>query len=431
MSSTPNPQTRPRSVALARLVRAVQQQILRGTLEYEQFGQVPDKPHMQNYWFSTPGEPDTPQEVFDHLHWGGQFVYVCTDQVQAQQVAANFHDQGGFVMERSVQRIVTRVAGLWLPGFSKKGYFFIARKLLLVLPGQMTDRFTYHVQLVRNPQADYGYVVYKEVPTLDNVAWRLREKHPDIPEETIVKRARKLVENVFPIFLTRETAILNILQRDLPKSYRHRVPKVIGYEKDDRGFVRRLYLNWLRLGGETMSQIEFAKQTADLLRVLHNDGGVIHLDLRLDNFVISNGEVSFVDFGSAVRDGEDLSQSPMLTSLFEEMMRTSQIQRLLGKWANSGRITNKVIREKFQHVDKAIDFFYMAVQMNRPHHNPEFQDLVHCDKTSLEAEQISALTASILRPKDPDNPAFQSAADILEGIHQIEKFLVSQEDQAA
>jgi len=36
-----------------------------------------------------------------------------------------------------------------------------------------------------------------------------------------------------------------------------------------------------------IEQIEFARQSADLLRALHDDARVMHLDLRLDNFVIT------------------------------------------------------------------------------------------------------------------------------------------------
>src|SRR5581483_4355134 len=97
--------------------------------------------------------------------------------------------------------------------------------------------------------------------------------------------------------------------------YDKRVPHLIDMEKDDRGFVRRLRMNWLRNGGEPLAHMEFARQSADLLRI-------IHLDLRLDNFVVTPHGVGFVDFGSAVRDNEDLSRNPLLQSLFGELMRT-------------------------------------------------------------------------------------------------------------
>lgn len=412
---------------LAKLQHALQQQVFEPSKEYQAFGKPETDrkttPNMVNYWFATSGQATTPEQVFDHLHWGGVYVYLCDNANEAVSIQQAFHDKGGFVIEQPITPIRTRFCGMTIPGLSHKGYYFIARKMLLIPPGATTERFTYHVQLARNVNTEYGYVVLKEVPSLDNVVWRLKEKHPQLEHDVILKRARKLVDSVFPIFLTRETAILNILQRDMPEDYRHRVPKVIGYEKDSRGFVRRLYLNWMRLGGKPMSQIEFAMQSADLLRTLHDQGGMIHLDLRLDNIIISEGQVGFVDFGSAVRVGEDLTESPMLTTLFEEMMRTSQIQRLLGKWKDTGRVTSRIISDQHQRVDKAIDFFYLAVQMNRPHNNPEFVDQIFYDKDSLEARQINNLTGSILRPEDPQRPVFRSASDILNGLKRIERRL--------
>ncbi len=72
--------------------------------------------------------------------------------------------------------------------------------------------------------------------------------------------------------------------------------------------------------------MEFARQAAELLHVLHDRAGVIHLDLRLDNFVLTEHGVGFVDFGSAVRCGEDLKANPMLGTIFGELMKTSQIR---------------------------------------------------------------------------------------------------------
>lgn len=380
-------------------------------------------PTLANYIFDASGRKTNPSEVFEPLRWGGLYVCVLDNYQEAAEAQRRFHNRGGFVIDRQLQPIRTRFMGMAIPGLTQRGHWFAARKVELIAPGQTTDRFTYRVYLAPDRQAAHGYHVVKEVPSYDNVLWRLKEKHPQIDPEVISKRAQKLVDSVFPIFLTREAAILNLLQRDMPPEYRQRIPKVVSVEKDDRGFIRKLVLNWLRMGGTPMSQIEFAKQSADLLRVLHDDGGMMHLDLRLDNIVLSDHGVSFVDFGSAVRVGENLTESPLLTSLFEEMMRTSQIQKLLGKWTDEGKITSKIISDKLHKVDKAIDFFYLAVQMNRPHNNPEFRGLVRFNKDSQESLLISQLTGSILRPSDPDNATFKSARDILAGLEKIEKKL--------
>jgi serine/threonine protein kinase len=166
--------------------------------------------------------------------------------------------------------------------------------------------------------------------------------------------------------------------------------------------------------------MEFARQSADLLRVLHDIPRVIHLDLRLDNFVVTPHGVGFVDFGSAVRESEDLSRNPLLQSLFGELMRTSQIQRMMEKMTLSGQVTSEVIRGGSGKPDKAADFFYLALQFNSPHANPDLAGLIDYDPVSKDARDLSALTSQILRPTDPAHPLFKSAKDILHGIERIQ-----------
>ncbi len=117
----------------------------------------------------------------------------------------------------------------------------------------------------------------------------------------IERRARNFTEKIFPLFLTREAAMLKVLERNLPPEYVGRFPRCLAVERDARGYVQRLWMNWLRNAGEPLSQIEFATQFAELLQVLHDRVGIVHLDLRLDNVVITEQGVGFVDFGSAVR----------------------------------------------------------------------------------------------------------------------------------
>src|SRR5690606_25528313 len=118
--------------------------------------------------------------------------------------------------------------------------------------------------------------------------------------------------------------------------------------------------------------------------------------------------------------GEQIEQSPMLTTLFETMMRTSQIQRMLGKMIDDGRVTNESITAAHQKVDKTLDTFYLAVLITKPHGNPMLNHLIRVDEDSPTARSLSALTAAILRPKNPRHAAFKNAADILRGIRRIE-----------
>jgi serine/threonine protein kinase len=185
-----------------------------------------------------------------------------------------------------------------------------------------------------------------------------------------------------------------------------------------------MWMTWLRQGNPApLSQIEFARQAAELLNVVHDTVGIIHLDLRLDNVVITPEGVSFVDFGSAVRVGENIHGNPMLSTIFEELMRTSQIQRMLYKMKSSGLVTSQVISEAYQRVDKAVDLFYLAVQMNQPLNNPDFEGLVEFDVNSAEAKGIERLTHDILHPADPTRPPYRTARDVLIGLKDLQREL--------
>jgi hypothetical protein len=71
------------------------------------------------------------------------------------------------------------------------------------------------------------------------------------------------------------------------------------------------------------------------------------------------------------------------------------------------------------------------VQINSPHSNPDLKDLIRYDKDSAEAKLLTKLTEQILRPPDPANPPFRSAADILGGIEKVERALQDERSGAA
>jgi len=376
-----------------------------------------------DFLFATGKDPKLPDEVFDRLLWGGLFVYVDQDEKKVRRFAQDYDAKRGFILESGPTRLWLSRLGLRLPGLSRRMHTFAARKVKLIQPGQFTERFTYSVELMPHPEAEHGYIVCKQVPTHADVACRLRRRFPDADDAEIESRTGKLVDCVFPTFLTREAAILKILETEMPEPYRRKVPKALGVKKDEQGFVRKLAMNWMRTGGPRLSQIEFAGQSAKLLSVLHHSAQVMHLDLRLDNFVLTPDGVGFVDFGSAARIGEDLGQSPLLTSLFGEMMRTSKIQRMLGRMLDKGQVTNRSFTCIHQKADPAIDTFYLALQINKPTHNPQFAHLIDHQPASVEAQAVSSLTAAVLRPKSKDKPAFTSPDDILRGIERIRRRL--------
>ncbi len=404
---------------------AALKRVLRSDEEYLRYsnGHAPPSAVLHDFLFADPAGGAAPEEVFAKLRWGGQYVYWSTSAAEVARRCQDFHARGGFVVERGPAMANTGPWGLPLPWLSRTVHYFVARKVCLVQPGVTTDRFTFDVQLIRRKTGE-GYAVLKQVPTWKSVHQRLRERFPDMDQQLLASRAHKLVDHVFPVFLTREYAFLQLLQRDLPAPYNEKVPRPLAVEKDDKGFVRKLVMSWLRLGVPDqgpLPHLEFARQSADMVRVLHDIAHLIHLDLRLDNFVVTDKGVGLVDFGSAVRVGEDLAQSPMLKSLFDEMMSTHQMQRVLGRMSSSGQLTSSYLSSKQGKVDKAIDVFCLAVQLNRPHLNPDFVGLVDFDPSAEASVRLSLLTDAILRPKDPSRPSFISAQDVLTGVIRLQE----------
>jgi hypothetical protein len=381
-------------------------------------------------------DPHLPEDTFDRLRWGGQIVLVSRDRKAIEGAVRCYEtwrrqESPDAAWEVEVPLGAERRYGMGLLGWFTSVYFMTARKVMLVPPGKSSDRFTYHVRLDRPVAGGSGgaYEVVKQVPSEARVLARLTEKFPEADGETLKRRARKFTEKIFPVFLTRETAILKLLQRDMPAKFRDRVPRLISAETDRAGFTRSMRMTWLRNArpiakgwkghGMPLSQLEFARQAAELLAALHDEVGVMHLDLRLDNVVITEQGVGFVDFGSAVRVGEEFPEASLLSNLFDEMMRTSQIQRMLGKMTETGMLTSEQITSSHQRIDKAVDFFYLALQINNPLSNPDFRGLVEFDPASRQAGALAELTEKILRPEDPHAPGFTSARDILLGVEEI------------
>jgi len=421
-----------------KVLRSVAERAFADDAEFARYGHGDVAPHppaaytvprgeraLLDFLFAHENEPHDPDDVFARLRWGGQFVYASRHHRRVVEMNEAFGQRGFETMPRAgTIREPLPLFGLRLPLLSKKLHYFVARKVNLVLPRQFSDRFTYHVQLVPADRPNRGYVVLKEVPSVARVMSRLKAKFPDATDDLLEKRALKFTEKIFPLFLTREAAILQILERDLPPVHARRIPRVVGMDKDARGYVRRLKMSWLRVGTpRPLSQLEFAKQAFDLLQVVHERVGVIHLDLRLDNIVITDQGVGFVDFGSAVRVGENIQGNPLLANLYDELMRTSQIQRMIEKMTLSGAVTSQLIRGAYGRVDKQVDLFYLAMQMVQPLNNPDFRGLVEFDPVSREAAALSELKEQVLKPADPQNPTYRNAPDVLRAILGIEQDL--------
>jgi hypothetical protein len=394
--------------------------LLKRDLEFRAYPPVPpDAPVPSDFHFIYRKADADPDALFPRLRWGGQVVFTSTRIADVYEVMRRFEPRG-YVVSRGPGSMRRTWMGLYLPLLSRRVHYVMLRKVLLVPPREVSERFTYHVQLVT---ADDGsIIVQKEVPSVERVVARLRHRFPDMDEARLERRARKFTDKIFPLFLTREAAILKILQKNLPPEYAARVPAPLGLEKDSRGYVQRLWMNWLRVGGSPISQMDFAEQSADLLRALHEQAKVIHLDLRPDNIVITReGGVGFVDFGSAVRMGENLGENPLLSTVFEELMKTSEIQRMMGRMRDSGLLTSPIIDRGFQKVDPAVDLFFLALQFNSPQANPDLLGLVDFDPQSEDAAGLKALTDEVLRPHNAAHPTYCTAADLLKGVRALRR----------
>ena len=58
--------------------------------------------------------------------------------------------------------------------------------------------------------------------------------------------------------------------------------------------------------------------------------------------------------------------------------------------------------------------------ITKPHGNPQLNHLIELNRESPQARSLSALTAAVLRPKNPRHAQFKTAGDILRGIRRIE-----------
>jgi hypothetical protein len=403
----------------------------RSCIQYDQAG-------VGDFAFASAAGIADPAAVFERLRWGGQFIFASRRRRETDAVLARFARAGEFLIETPPQSLTRPRWGIpflspLLPPL--RTHYFVARKVRLTPADEDTDRYSYDVQLAPAPGhggpgptacapqpvtgTAQSYVVVKQVPTFEGACQRLSRRFGQVPPAVIEKAARKLVNKVFPLFLSREAALLMILHRKLGPTHRDRFPTVLDIVKDQRGLVQRLTLNWLRQGGPTMAHLEFARQSLELLHVLQEQAGIIHLDLRLDNFIITERGVGFVDFGSAVRVGEDFSDNPLLTNLFGEMLAESQIQRDLRRMLRRGTVTSSLFSNCYCKIDKAVDLFYVVLQMTRPHANPDFRGLVSYDPQSPTARHLRRLSAAVLRPSHPTRPRYATAAAVLAAVERL------------
>lgn len=391
--------------------------------EYQAFGEpTPAQSRdLPDYIFATDGQEQEPAAIFSQIRWGGQYVFASPSLERVNQLSKEFAKYG-FAVERPADAV--HDGWRFWPLLRKKVHYFAARKILHVPKGGVTNRFTFEVQLdVQKEKHNGQYVVTKRIPSTEWVLNRLRQHAQGIEEEELLRRAQSLIRSILPIFLTREVAIMDRLQQRLPPAMRNRVPHTLRYEQDDRGLVKLLQVNWLRNGGPRISQLDFAEQSAELLYNVHDKAGVAHLDLRLDNMVVTPSGVGFIDFGNSVHDDEDIAGSPTLSKVFNDLMRTTQVQRTLFRYIEQGAVTAPYFKDAVFKVDKAVDLFFLVLQFTSPHENPDLKDFIAYTKNSKEDYELHKMTNRLFCPAELEPGKVYTAAHVVNAVRTIRKRL--------
>lgn len=409
----------------------------------------------RDYTFNLSPTDAAPDAAFDRLRWGGQMAFISPRPREVEALLADYRQRPEWLIEDEPTAIAPpatrsgmRGIGPLLPAplrrrwLGQTTHYFVARKVLLDPAHRLTAKHSFDVRLIPDPDPGIsptprtpagplnsdtsggggeisggdssggGYVVLKRVPTLQQAMDRLAQTCPDVPAERLEAIAAKLVRKVFPIYLTREAAFLKLLQRDLPERFRGRTPKVLSHEVDDAGLVRSLTMRWMRQGGPPISQTQFARQAAELLWALHEDVGIMHLDLRLDNLLVTEAGVCLIDFGSSVRIGETFAPQSTIDTLIREMLASSQITRDLKRQRRKNLVRAAVFADLPYPPTPAFDLFALATSMTRPHDNADFKGLVIHDHNSDEGLRLSRLRKRILQPPADDPTPIRSVADL-------------------
>ncbi|MEL7088586.1 MAG: hypothetical protein AAGL98_09145 [Planctomycetota bacterium] len=162
-----------------------------------------------------PGEPKEAEDAFERLRWGGVFACIDSDPSRVERLMKEYDGANGFTIEQPMDELWGGPLGLRLPGITPRAFFFVARKTRLVQPGTVSERHTYDVSLVPDPDAPHGFRVRKQVPAVEATVQRLIRRSPGLARDEAQVKALRLINEVFPIFLTREAKMLQAAQAAL------------------------------------------------------------------------------------------------------------------------------------------------------------------------------------------------------------------------
>ncbi len=358
-----------------------------------------------------------PCGAFEALRFTGTWVIECDAIGPLRKAVSLIEAHGGFHIEAAPHRVEELGASeestptqsswwaRWLPAFKRraKRYQLVARKTRLARPDEAPEHCTFDVSLVPDPRGERGYIIRKRVPSVEQTTAALRRFAPQLDQAELERRAEQLVSDVFPLLLLRETVLLDRLQMKLPVALRCRVPRKLGHIQRGPAQVEQIDMTWLSPAESPMSPLDFAIDAAELLGAMQRTVGLMHLDLRDDNVVITPQGVGFVDFGSAVLIDEDLKGRPMLHRILHQMLSANALQRALGSLIQAGGVTHPILLRAHAKPEPIHDLFALTQLTRAPHTSQALGHLIRANAPE-ELTALNALADELLSPADPRLP---------------------------
>jgi hypothetical protein len=358
-----------------------------------------------------------PRGAFEALRFTGLWTVEADAMAPLREVAEQIEAHGGFHIETAPHRVECDQNSRgkpseptpwwlrWLPTLSRKQgrYQLVTRKTRLAPPDEAPEHCTFDVSLVPDPRGEHGYIIRKRVPSVEQTLRALQRFAPHLQPHDLHARAEQLVRDVFPLLLLRETVLLDRLQLKMPTTLRNRVPRKLSHIQRGPAQVEQIDMTWLAPAKHPISPLDFAIEAAELLAAMQRNAGLMHLDLRDDNIVITESGVGFVDFGSAVLIDEDLATRPMLHRIIHQMLGAIALQRALGSLITHKSVTHPILLRAHAKPEPIHDLFALTQLARSPHTSQAIGHLIQ-PNAQEELAGLNQLADELLIPADVRQP---------------------------
>ncbi|HEY7087759.1 MAG TPA: hypothetical protein VH518_06690, partial [Tepidisphaeraceae bacterium] len=132
------------------LCRSVAWHLLREDPEFRRYATAPpSRDGLADFVCLTSDYTHDARHVFDRLRWGGVCLFASKKRKEVVELCHQYR-QHGFVIEQGPTYARDGWCKWPIPLLSKKTHAFVARKTQLLHPGEVTNRFTYQVQLAHH-----------------------------------------------------------------------------------------------------------------------------------------------------------------------------------------------------------------------------------------------------------------------------------------